>query len=110
MTNPSDMSNAALAEALERDCSYGLDNPIPHLHEAASRLRAMEWQPIETAPLDKQEVDIWVVWPTGAATRIPDSFHVWGRGWCLGQSYSQESHLRARVTHWMPRPAGPKGE
>ena len=36
-----DMNGAELADALERDCSYDLDDPIPYLREAARRLRAL---------------------------------------------------------------------
>ena len=109
MTNPSDMSNAELADALDKDCSYDLDDPIPHLREAASRLRAMEWQPIETAPKDGTTVlylspalGIWVgCEPEGYAR---GEWSRRGNSWC-GQAFGDGDE-----THWCNLPPAPKGE
>ena len=112
MTNPSDMSNSALAEALERDCSYGLDNPIPHLHEAAYRLRAMEWQPIETADHERARetpIDVWVTF--GDGFRCTDA-RFWGLGSNGALIYVGTDNKLIIPSHWMPKPSGPapKGE
>ena len=104
----SDKSNTELATELAYlAVSLQPETVCDDLEEASLRLNAMGWQPIATAPLDKQEVDIWVVWPSGTATRIPDSFHVEGRGWFLGQSFTEESLTQPRATHWMSKPSGP---
>lgn len=65
-----------------------------------------EWQPIETAPGDGTEIDVWV--PDGAGGyRVPDAY------WCgadrkwrqTGQCHHLSWH--AEPTHWMPSPHPP---
>lgn len=82
-----------------------------------------EWQPIETAPKDGTEVDIWVkaLWSGRCAGhwRIPNAEWNEERGqWIsrfhqdrLPMEYTNEGPDRksARVvTHWMPLPDPPK--
>jgi len=71
-----------------------------------------EWQPIETAPKDGTEVDLWVVERNrGRKFRIPDchwhcdEWLVWGGdpeiGWDLVEEYQH-------ATHWMLSPEPPE--
>jgi hypothetical protein len=74
----------------------------------------MTWKPIETAPKNGTQVDIWVVAQDGKGWREPDAY--WPKeGWrenCwhvpntdLGSDGPLDSGLTA--THWMPLPEPP---
>lgn len=103
---------------------------------AAALRHLSEWQPIETAPRDGREIDIWVVPPSrhepgdypiyaGACSqRIPNVrpcyTHAWqddhGRA-VTGRRFYDDgdqcidpddiSELASRATHWRPLPPGP---
>lgn len=70
----------------------------------------MEWQPIETAPRDGQEVDLWGQFlpegPTGR--RIPEC-KMLGQGWYTRGEYGWQSlaDIGFKPTHWLPLPKGP---
>lgn len=81
-----------------------------------------EWHPIETAPKDGTDVDLWVN-QNGYFFRIPDCF--WGRsdwladGWVYFKRDYSETHRDClanveydfgvgSVTHWMPLPDPPQ--
>lgn len=72
----------------------------------------MTWQPIETAPKDGTNIDLWAkCWIAG-----DDSF-MWRRFadcyWTKGDSMTNHSSYWVRMdtgwypTHWMPIPDGP---
>lgn len=69
------------------------------------------WQPIETAPLDGTEVDLWAHWPeTGARRRVADAFFsVDHDDWQLGQYRRFQFAHPPILTHWMPKPESPRG-
>jgi Protein of unknown function (DUF551) len=58
-----------------------------------------QWQPIETAPMDKAILGVW--WSNISVGRPPEP-HVgivwWAGAWC---PYDRE------ITHWMPLPEPP---
>jgi hypothetical protein len=79
---------------------------------------AMNWQPIETAPKDGEEVILrhgsrvgsacWVEWP---ATYEPDGCLIdeGGESWSIGHDGDSWDDEKA-PTHWMPLPEPPKEE
>ena len=81
----------------------------------------MDWLPIESAPKDKTEVDLWMVDEQGAGSRLPDAY--WGKGWdgklrvdregwvAANQDYDMYGlcDIWATPTHWMPIPPPPAG-
>lgn len=98
----------------------------------------MGWQPIETAPRDGQEVDIWIVPPSrrepgdypiyagACAQRIPDARPCWFHAWqdatgrtVTGRRFYDDgkqcldpddtSDRATRATHWRYAPAPPTG-
>ena len=84
------------------------------LRACAERLRAEEWQPIETAPRDGTRVLAW--WPdaydNGSAVQVETwwgPFH--GSALCGWQSAFEEAAAPPHgPTHWRPRPAPPAEE
>lgn len=81
------------------------------LMDLAQRLRAEAsgWQPIETAPKDGTEIDVWCESTANGDNggyRIPDSW------WCQTDK-NWRTHGDNRIswahppTHWMPLPAPP---
>jgi len=64
-----------------------------------------QWQPIDTAPRDGRDIDVWVRHTSsGTEERIVDVC------WYNGGWYSYERdffEVSFEVTHWMPIPAGP---
>ena len=115
MTNPSDMTYAELADALDEhssieetggcaDLQFTANAPL--MREAASRLRAMEWQPIETAPdSDDKQLYVFVIGGRyNKATRVPADGSYWRELAAQG--------LKSVPEYWVsdfPSPA-PKGE
>lgn len=77
----------------------------------------MNWQPIETAPKDGTEVDLWCVDrgdPGGRKARRPNC--AWGlmQNW-IGAEFKGwrgvgQQHRQWEPTHWMPIPAPPSGD
>ena len=86
----------------------------------------MTWQPIETAPKDGTEIDLWMVDEDGHGFRIPDAFWVTNEpyrdGWmAANQGYDGDSgwaevprytnkrgkEIWTLATHWMPKPEPP---
>lgn len=87
-----------------------------HMHELASMIQmataeereADSWQPIETAPKDGTEVDLWC-----GRERYTDC--QWQKKeWCEWRYDDFDSLALLPVdipaTHWMPLPAAPKDE
>ncbi len=72
------------------------------------------WQPIESAPKDGTEVDLWVETPGGMQFRKPDChFHVgewltWGGDPEIGWLTVENNDDGTAATHWMHRPAPPE--
>jgi hypothetical protein len=73
----------------------------------------LEWQPIETAPRDGTEIDLWVQAHQGTIVapesygRVVDcwfAFDEW-RCWDVFEGQTVTVH---NVTHWMKRPEPPK--
>jgi len=73
-----------------------------------------KWQPIETAPKDGTEVDLWVVYSHGGYRR-PDCKFEDGYWW-YGDVLPAEAREKGGddwdtiATHWMPTPGPPKKE
>jgi len=72
----------------------------------------MNWQPIETAPTDGTQVDLWCRpvrgLTTGSYARVPDCWFSVGRWW--RNDDNGDDMMRSEVhnaTHWMPRPSSP---
>jgi len=62
------------------------------------------WLPIETAPKDGTEIDVW------AGERVTNAHFRNGewREWSQGEfGYSDWRRIREQVTHWMPIPQAP---
>lgn len=63
------------------------------------------WHPIDTAPKDGTEIDLWLVDETGDGCRKPDCY------WCenLWADYNGPLSCKwGEATHWMPTPKPPK--
>jgi hypothetical protein len=83
-------------------------------------MNADGWQPIETAPKDGHQVDLWVTTPKGSVSgggygRVSDCWFSDGRWWIYDETkYASDSaNCRSEVwnaTHWMSRPAPPHSE
>lgn len=63
-----------------------------------------EWQPIENAPMDMGEVDIWVP----GIGRMENCVWSKGRGCWIRRITHGVQELFASPTHWMPLPEPPK--
>lgn len=73
----------------------------------------MDWQPIETAPKDGTEIDVWAKNADGHQRRITDV--CWSRmgdwdgtdfdGWT--GMYPERFCAKYEPTHWMPLPEPP---
>ena len=82
-------------------------------------LPELMWQPIETAPRDGTEIDVWVdghrvcnvhwSFSRSGTTGEPIDDPAWD-GWAVdgasGQSYTP-NYVRGTPTHWMPLPEPP---
>ena len=81
---------------------------VPNLLRTVAELRkevAREWQPIETAPRNGDEIDLW--FPTrGRETRY------WrDHGWCKEVGHPVVyNYATEQPTHWMPAPEAPTKE
>jgi hypothetical protein len=68
----------------------------------------MDWQPIETAPKDGTEIDLW----SPICKRIPDCKWLdrYATGWFTRGDRGWEEISTAMIspTHWMPLPAPPE--
>lgn len=65
-----------------------------------------DWQPIETAPTDGTEFDVWV--PSDAGGYRVTNLHLRGdRGYLWDQGLSI-ARIARWPTHWMPLPAPPE--
>jgi hypothetical protein len=66
----------------------------------------MSWQPIETAPKDGSEIDLWISDP-----RYPDGYRIPECAWMDGRWVStledQRLESKQAPTHWMPLPEPP---
>ena len=59
------------------------------------------WQPIETAPKDGSDIDLWVEYKDRGA-RVPNC------GWYEGAWRHNFGRLMMPATHWMPLPDPPE--
>ena len=77
-----------------------------------------KWQPIETAPKDGREFDVWCIGYLGAGYRVTDI--KWGKdeygspeGFLEYCSYDDEPYksgwqeCERNITHWMDKPEPP---
>jgi hypothetical protein len=77
--------------------------------------KAEPWLPIDTAPLDGMQIDLWCQPPRGQISsgsygRVPDCWFCADRWWRV-DIYEGDDQCRREVhnaTHWMPRPAPPQ--
>lgn len=82
-----------------------------------------EWQPIETAPKDGGDIDLWAVNDTGVGYRIADGYwtvnglkhgyehpRLYKEGWAAPNHGwdGDDGSVFDRVTHWMPLPDAPE--
>lgn len=68
-----------------------------------------EWQPIDTAPKDGTQFDLWTVGPSGGpGNRIPNAKYAKGMNgeWELWGMHNKVSPYLT-PTHWQPLPKGP---
>lgn len=91
--------------------------------EALAALRAIEgagkkveqgWQPIETAPRDGTQVDLWTVAPrqvwiaTDRDPRVPNAWFSEGKWWVYDEHGDDMCRSEIRnATHWRPKPTPP---
>ncbi len=75
----------------------------------------MEWLPIETAPKDGTEVDLWTVFKDGDGERVTNA--KWVDGPWPGWRAQEWDHggmgwdpIWGEATHWMPLPKPPVRE
>lgn len=94
------------------------------MSENHAMMIAMYWRPIETAPKDGSEFDVWRAGPNGEeGERVADvrykkvrigisgKFQLRLTEWApdeLGYMRSQKIPYDHRVTHWMPKPPPPE--
>lgn len=96
------------AEALVETLWSAILDGVP-----ASRSREDEWRPIETAPKDGSNIDLWVVFPAHddveeRAERYPDSHWSTKYGdWRISGFTLNQYAARPYATHWRPLPAAP---
>jgi hypothetical protein len=100
------------------------DTPGKYAHSIANEIVAAltsepqaPWQPIETAPKDGTEIDVWVL---DARRAIPTGrrytnakWHGYGWQWFdpyygdVGAYVGLDNGVNVRVTHWMSAPTAP---
>ena len=71
------------------------------IDDAVSKLRAMEWQPIETAPKN-ETVLVWLNNIDGECSYSDIADISCGQPYCRSVDVDE-----VKVTHWMPLPAPP---
>lgn len=76
-------------------------------HPVSSLLGEDCWRPIDTAPLDGTEVDLW-----RDGERLTNwRFNARRHGWSQEVGYPVVTvYLIKQPSHWMPVPDGPKGQ
>ena len=72
----------------------------------------MTWQPIETAPKDRTEIDLWMVDEDGKGFRIPDAFWVTNEPYNAGMVWKNREWVVDRIKRdgWMAANLGYNGE
>ena len=125
MTKPTinEMVSAVSSQAREHEGSAATcysrakqDRLAEVLDAAAETLKRMQWQPIETAPKDGTEIDLWVSGYKGRIHRKPSC--KWGTaygdtGWLYFGRDPTESHsdtwqeIEADIVGWTAIPTGP---
>lgn len=71
-------------------------------------IRETDWLPIETAPKDGTEFDVWIPSDSGGHRLTDLSFNRNGQLRQNGLLYAAD--LPRRPTHWMPKPAPPRAD
>jgi len=116
MTEPKDMSNAELAEeAIELENEPNFAERLPShyadtLLEIAARLRAMEWQPIESAPRDNTHILVSFPKPMKSTLNWSSRqvfnayFSPQANDWCIEGQWVEEQ----KPTHWQHLPPPPE--
>lgn len=71
-----------------------------------------QWQPIETAPRDGTNIDLWVKTKDCFECRLPNCFFCTETGaWYVKGDFGEYEPLDGGMpTHWMPLPAPPQAE
>ena len=71
-------------------------------------MNANEWQPIETAPKDGTEIDLWTLNGREPAARFNVKRNRWEVIGLDGFDTLNWVDVDGKPTHWMPLPAPPK--
>jgi hypothetical protein len=68
----------------------------------------MNWQPIDTAPIDRTDVLLWT--PSGQLVGYTYDRRKWYASGVKASHEDCDVELYEQPTHWMPQPPDPDGE
>lgn len=77
------------------------------MHQYATKAMTMNWQPIETAPLDRTDVLLWT--PSGQLVGYTYDRRKWYASGVKASHFDCDVELYEAPTHWMPQPPDPEG-
>lgn len=115
--------NVTRLDSLLYSTIYLNNGEIAQLAEELLQMASLAWQPIETAPKDGTEIDLWIVNDAGNGWRQPDAF--WKQyeesgDWVFedaeyGEICKCETKIEGKsrifritkATHWRPLPPKP---
>lgn len=108
-----DALEEALFELEAHDSAYAwaLKKVLAERRTQQERIKGLEWQPIESAPLDGTPVDLWchANFVSGGPGRVSDCWFYENKWWRY-DDVRGDAYCRAEVhnaTHWMATPKAP---